>query len=348
MLAVDKRFTEKEMERLRKRGALATREYKVMRYGRAVLIPLRVPVESLIGDAIICHCEPRKKSETRLEGFSSYTLVGDIAIVSYDERVRGREREIAEYIMSIHPRVKTVYAKISTVGEERVAKLIHLYGEKRTKTLYKEHGLTFSVDIQRAYINPRLSTEHIRVANQVNGFVLDMFAGIGGFTLHISARGKAEIVVANDINTAAIQLMLESISMNKRKLKTPILVLNLDAAKLPSILKNSFDHIIMNLPHLAIKFLGTALRLTKHYTYLHVYTIDLTHMEALKSVEKALNSILKNGLCSIAFRDVIRVLDYAPRRYIFRVCILADCIDYNCNTMRKHTRTAPSQGSPRT
>ena len=336
MLAVDKRFAEKEIERLKKKNALATQECKVLRHKRAVLIPIKTLVESLVGDAIICRCEPRKKLVTKPRGFSSYTLVGDIAIVSYDERVQGKEREIAEYIMSIHPRVKAIYAKISTVGEKRVAKLVHLYGERRTKTIYKEHGLTFSVDVQRAYINPRLSTEHVRVANEVKGLVLDMFAGIGGFALHISARGKTEIIVANDINTAAIQLMLESISMNKHKFKTPILVLNLDAAKLPSILKSSFDHIIMNLPHAAIKFLETALRLAKHCTYLHVYVIDLTPMNALKSVEKALNHVLRNSLCSIAFRNVIRVLDYAPRRYIFRVYVLADCVDYNCNTVRKH------------
>jgi len=336
VLAVDKRFAENEMKRLRRKNVLATQRYKVVRHGRAVLIPLKAPVESLIGDIIICHCEAREKPKARPKGFSSYIIIGDIAIVSYDERVQGREIEIAKYIASIHPRVKTIYAKISVVGKERVAKLVHLYGEKRTKTLYKEHGLIFSVDVQKAYINPRLSTEHIRVANEVKGRVLDMFAGIGGFTLHISARGRAGIIVANDINAVAIQLMLESISMNKRKLKTPILVLNFDATKLPSILKNSFDYIIMNLPHSAIKFLETALRLAGYHAYLNVYTIDSSHMEALRSIEKALSSILKNCFCSVAFRDVIKVLDYAPRRYIFRVCILANCIDYNCNTVRKH------------
>jgi len=335
MLAVDKRFAENEIERLRKIGVLATREYRVVRLGRAVLIPLKMFVESLVGDIIIYRCKPQKKVETKPKGFSSYVIVGDIAIIAYDERVKGRETEIAEYIMSVHPRIKTVYAKISVAGKERVAKLIHLYGEKRTKTLYKEHGLIFSVDVQKAYINPRLSTEHIRVADEVKGRVLDMFAGIGGFTLHISARGRTEIVVANDINAAAIQLMLESVSLNKRKLKTPILVLNFDAAKLPLILKNAFDYIIMNLPHSATKFLETALKLAKCRTCLYVYAIGTSHVEVLSLVEEALNSVLKSSFCSAALRNVVRVLDYAPRRYIFRICVLANCVDYNCNTLRK-------------
>ena len=337
MLAVDKRFAEDEMKRLKRIGVLATREYRVVRLGRAVLIPLKTPIESLVGDIIVCVCEPRKKIETKPKGFSSYVIVGDIAIVAYDERVKGREMEIAKYIMSVHPRIKTIYAKILVTGKERVAKLIHLYGEKHTKTLYKEHGLIFSVDIQKAYINPRLSTEHIRVANEVKGHVLDMFAGIGGFTLHISAKGRTEIVVANDINTAAIQLMLESISLNKHRLKTPILVLNFDAANLPLVLKNAFDYIIMNLPHSATRFLETALKLAKCCTHLYVYAIGTSHVEVLNLVGGALNSVLKSSFCSAAFRDVVRVLDYAPRRYIFRICILANCIDYNCDTLRECT-----------
>jgi tRNA (guanine37-N1)-methyltransferase len=246
----------------------------------------------------------------------SYVLVGRVAIVSLDERIIGREMEIARRLLETVPGIEAVYAKKATVGEYRVQELIHIGGRKVEKTLHVENGLRIPVPIGRVYFNPRLATEHVRIAKAVEDGdrVLDMFAGVGGFTLNIATRGKAEIVVANDINTYATTALVEAITLNKKLLKTPVVVLNEDAKNLPTILKPVFTRIIMNLPHGALEFLPLALELCeKKGCTIHVYTVARSVDEAMRAVEAR--------KLPITILGAIRVLDYAPGKYIFRVDI---------------------------
>jgi len=253
-------------------------------------------------------CETHEKWEPPV----SFTVVGDVAIVALSDEIRSREKEVAEELLRNVKGIRAVYGKEVTEGEYRVQRLVHLAGEIIEVTTYREHGLVYRVPLGKVYVNPRLSAEHYRVASQVSAgeIVLDMFAGIGGFSLLISTLGKAELVVANDANPWAVSAMLDSIKLNKKRLKTPILVLNMDAKELPSVLKPVFTRIIMNLPHSATKFLDTAYRLCNpRGCIIHVYVVARTQEEALNLVPGSIRAT--------------RVLDYAPRKFIYRVDVAA-------------------------
>jgi tRNA (guanine37-N1)-methyltransferase len=239
----------------------------------------------------------------------SYVVVGDVAIVSLDERLRGREREVAEELLRRVKGIRSVYGKEATLGEYRVQKLIHLAGEERRVVTYREHGLVFRVPLGEVYINPRLATEHYRLASLVGSdeIVLDMFSGIGGFALTISMLGRARLVVANDINPKAIEVLIDAIARNRKRLRTPVMVLNMDARELQRYLRPVFTRIIMNLPHHAVEFLDIAKTLcsTTRGCIIHVYVVASSEEEAL--------GIVPGGV------RVTRVLDYAPRKFIYRV-----------------------------
>ena len=50
--------------------------------------------------------------------------------------------------MSRHKNVKTVLAQSSSIGGDyRIRNLIHLAGENKTRTLHKESGCIFAVDL---------------------------------------------------------------------------------------------------------------------------------------------------------------------------------------------------------
>ena len=253
-------------------------------------------------------CKAREKWEPPI----SFTVVGDVAIISLSEEIRGREKEVAEELLRNVRGIRAVYGKEVTEGEYRVQRLVHLAGEMIEVTEYREHGLVYRVPLGKVYINPRLSAEHYRIASQVapGEVVLDMFAGIGGFSLLISALGRAELVVANDANPWAVSAMLDSIKLNKKKLKTPILVLNMDAKELPRVLRPVFTRIIMNLPHSSTEFLDTAHRLcSPRGCIIHVYVVARTQEEALSLVPGSTSAT--------------RVLDYAPHKFIYRVDVVA-------------------------
>ncbi|ABM80574.1 class I SAM-dependent methyltransferase [Hyperthermus butylicus] len=259
----------------------------------------------------------------RVEPPVSYVLVGPVAIVSLDERVRGREREVAEQLLRI-PGVRAVYGKEATEGEYRVQRLVHLAGERLEEVVYREHGLEIPIPLGRVYINPRLATEHMRVAEMTaaDDTVLDMFAGWGGFPLVISKLGRARLVVANDANPWAIATLARALERNRGKLKTPIIPVMADAALLPELLRPVFTRIIMNLPHSSKQYLPAALKLcSPRGCTIHLYTVASSPEEAAE------------GITVGEVARIVKVLDYAPYKYIYRVDLKLEGREKNPSTI---------------
>ena len=250
--------------------------------------------------------EERKPNLEDLLGFQpSFEVVGDIAIVE-----PGRAEEVASALMTVHGNIKTVISPISEVeGEFRTRRFRHIAGKPKTVTVHKEHGFCYHIDLERAYFSPRLGTERLRVANQVrpSDFVLDMFAGVGPFSLLIAKKGAR--VVAIDKNPVAIRYLKENARLNK----VDIEVLEGDAAALALSYENKADHVIMNLPHIASQFLALAIRAAKSHGIVHYYAFapeDNLYRDC-RLIEGAARAL---GLSvAIIHKRVVR--SYAPRCY---------------------------------
>jgi tRNA (guanine37-N1)-methyltransferase len=148
----------------------------------------------------------------------SFDIVGDIAILELDFELAAFESGIAEAIMQVHPNVRAVFAKSGEVsGLERIRPLRYVAGENRTRTIHREQGCLFKVDLSKVFFSPRLSTEHQRVALLVDKGerVVDMFAGAGPFSILIAKRVDDVRVEAVDANPEAIELVRENARTNK-------------------------------------------------------------------------------------------------------------------------------------
>jgi tRNA (guanine37-N1)-methyltransferase len=148
----------------------------------------------------------------------SFDIVGDIAILELDFELAAFEAGISEAIMEVHPNVRAVFAKSGEVsGPERVRPLRYVAGENRTRTIHREQGCLFKVDLSKVFFSPRLSTEHQRVALLVEKGerVVDMFAGAGPFSILIAKRVGDVRVEAIDANPQAIELVRENARANK-------------------------------------------------------------------------------------------------------------------------------------
>lgn len=236
----------------------------------------------------------------------SFEVVGDIAIVVDD-----RAEQVASAIMSCNKSIKAVISPISDVeGEFRTRRFRYMAGEKRTITTHKEHGLSYRVDLEGAYFTPRLGTERLRVAVQVkpNDVVLDMFAGVGPFSLLFAKRGAK--VIAIEKNPVAVKYLKENALLNKVQ---DIKILEGDAADLGPLFEDTADHVIMNLPHSASQFLIPAIRAARDGGIIHYYAIApedslYKDMELIKKASEQLG-------CSseIIYQGIVR--SYAPKRY---------------------------------
>lgn len=306
--------------------------------GGHVLIPLidsHDILEKINGQVKIVPCNPDRRNlkGLRLKDIvkdylsedtinltpSSYDIIGDIIVLPplSEDFIKSYGCFIAHALKILHPKIRAVYVRSETIGKYRIRTLKLVWGDKVEYTIYKEHGIKFYVIPDKVYINPSLSTEHLRLTELVNdgSKVLDMFAGIGGFTLNIAMRKNVDII-AVDINPWAIKCLLKSIQLNSKYMKSRVLVFNTDSHLLPLILRHKvFDHIIMNLPHGSLEFLNDAVKLVKYRGILHVYVISKSKENAYKKLEEEITRI--GHECSSY--SIVKVLEYAPYKYIYRI-----------------------------
>ena len=195
----------------------------------------------------------------------SFDTIGDIVVIEIPDELWEKREIIGKSLLKAHSSIRTVYAKAGKVsGVNRLRPIELIAGEKKTKTIYKEHGIRLAVDLKQAYFSPRLSEEHSRIANKAKDdeIIVDLFCGVGPFVLPIGKRTNA-LIHAIDINPGAVELLKENILLNK--LKGKIIPYCGDCRKVveEQQLLGIADRVIMNLPGYAIQFVDVACKVLK-------------------------------------------------------------------------------------
>ncbi|MCP8322530.1 MAG: class I SAM-dependent methyltransferase family protein, partial [archaeon] len=150
--------------------------------------------------------------------YGGFDIVGDIAVIKIPGALLNKKFIIAKAIMDSMKSVKTVLRQVTPVsGDYRTRELEHVLGEDKTLTLYKEHECIFKVNLAKVYFSPRLSTERIRIARKVEHgeIIVNMFSGVGSFSILIAKHQPSSMIYSIDINPDAYNLMLENIKLNK-------------------------------------------------------------------------------------------------------------------------------------
>lgn len=220
---------------------------------------------------------------------SSYDVVGDIAIVRILEPEALCENDyeaIAGIILDSNPRVKTVLRQYSPVGSLfRVRCLAYMAGEKRTVTIHKEYGCRYKVDLSKVFFSPRLSYERVRVARSTREgeYIVNMFSGVGCFSIAIARLGKPRAVYSIDISRDAYMLMKENVYMNDVSY-TVIPILGDARQTIESRLRGVADRVLEPLPDLAYAYLDVALEALKpeggwihYYNFIHLKSMGLDY-----------------------------------------------------------------------
>ncbi len=220
-----------------------------------------------------------------LIGFKpSYEIIGDIAVLTGVDRA---DRAVADAIMKLHRNVKVVAIRCSPVeGVFRRRRIELIGGERRTETVHKENGCRYRLDLERVYFNPRLAAERDRVASLIaraaeehgRGIaVIDMFAGVGPFSILIAKRAVNSHVIAIDINPDAVRYLRENMRLNGVSNVEPV---EGDVRAVYDKFRDSADRIIMNLPKSAHLFLPEAVQMLKpEGGVIHFYGLERERAE---------------------------------------------------------------------
>jgi tRNA (guanine37-N1)-methyltransferase len=237
--------------------------------------------------------------------------VGDIAIVRLEGASAAEKKRVARAILLEAKAVKCVYEQQGGIeGDFRLRKLRHLAGEERTLTVHRENGCTYKVDVARCYFSPRLASERSMIADEAGKeeSVLNMFAGVGPFSILVAKRKKAK-VLSCELNGFACGLHEENNRANK--VEKLVKVLNADAMALPKLTRRRFDRILMPHPSQADRFLPTALALTRSGSVIHYYrhVLGRDEKEAAGNMAGELDSLLPRN----ASYEIRRVREVGPR-----------------------------------
>jgi tRNA (guanine37-N1)-methyltransferase len=201
----------------------------------------------------------------------SFDQIGTIAIVKINDDLQDFKTQIGEAILKTQSNLKTVAMDFGVQGKLRVRKLEILAGEPNTETTHVEYGIKLYLDVAKAYFSPRLSSEHNRITKLIEPgeVVLDMFAGVGPFSIMIAKLSEAKQIFSIDLNRDAIEYLIKNIDMNK---VTNIFPMEGDAR---DMIKNipKVDRIIMNLPKEAHNYLPTAFVILKAKGIIHYHEI---------------------------------------------------------------------------
>jgi len=219
---------------------------------------------------------------------TSFDMIGKIALVKLSDEILDYKKEIGIAILQANKSIDTVALDLGVEGEERIRRLEILAGKKTTETLHKEYGIELEIDPFKIYFSPRLATEHWRIAQMVEEgeVIIDMFCGVGPFSILISNYCKPKLIYAIDINEEAVFYLERNIKRNKVSNIKPIL--GDSKAIVPKL--ESADRIIMNLPFSSYEFLSTAFSNVKNNGIIHYYEV-LTD----KKKERRFEDLIKIG-----------------------------------------------------
>ncbi len=246
-------------------------------------------------------------------------IIGDIAVI---KKPPGIDLETLKILANELVRrlryVKSVWAAVTPVtGTYRVREYVHLAGEERSETIYREHGCVFKVDIREVYISPVLNYEHIRIARKVarGEYVINMFAGAGLFSIIIAKHASPSKVISIDINPRAYRLMVENIRLNK--VEGVVEAVLGDACELVKRYRGMADRVLMPLPELSVKCLPQAVEALKDKGVVHVYEFvtAMSRKEAVVEAKKIFGDALNELNVTYDFEESRVVRSVGPRYY---------------------------------
>ena len=205
--------------------------------------------------------------------YSAFDQIGDIVIIKIPDELMSKKNLIADTILAHVKSAKAVFAQVSPVrGDYRVRNLEFIAGENRTITEYKEHGCRFRVDVAKTYFSPRLSTERLRIANMVGEgeTIVNMFAGVGTYSILMARMNKTCKVYSIDSNAVAAELCEANAKLNK--VQDRVVSIHGDAGEvIKDKLAGQADRVLMPLPESAKEFVDSAVLALKKKGVVHYF-----------------------------------------------------------------------------
>ena len=224
---------------------------------------------------------------------SGFQRIGDIVVINIRPEIAGYYDKIAKAVLRNYPYVKSVWRKSGPVeGEFREPSVEHIGGVKRSVTVHTENACRYRIDIEKVMFSKGNVKERARIPPLVRRgeTIVDMFAGIGYFSLPVAKHSHAAAVYSIEKNPESMALLRENIRMNSLGKRVVPVLGDCRTVNIGSMA----DRVIMGYMPKTYSFLSSALKCLKpeggvihyhdtfHESELWERPIDILEVEAFK------------------------------------------------------------------
>jgi len=240
-----------------------------------------------------------------------YQIIGSILLIKLDKKLIKHRRLIGKTIMGILPYIHTVCLIKDIRGNVRKPEIEVIAGCDKTQTMNKEHGCKFLLDVSDIMWSQGNKNEKMRLTKMIKPgeTIVDMFAGIGYFSIILAKYCKPKKIYAIDINPKAVEYLRKNVWLND--VEDKIEILQGDCRKFATLLENTADRIIMGYLFGTEKFLPYALRIAKNNAVIHFHRT--VKEEEIDKIKEKLTKIGTRNKVNIRVIKVKRVKSYAPK-----------------------------------
>ncbi len=253
-----------------------------------------------------------------------YQKIGDIMIITLKSELNQYREIIAEELIKLIPHTRMVLLKKGGItGDFRKPNLEIIKGEGGTETVHFENNCIFKLDVMNIMFSKGNITERRRIAEFVKEgeIVVDMFAGIGYFSINIAVHAKPKKIIAIELNPVAYRYLLENIRLNK--VEHVIEPVHGDAGVVCNQLNCKADRVIMGLLPTPKNYVKSALKILRRP--------GVVHYEGLCDYRNQCESLLKEFLIAadlpetdVKLLGCKRIKSFAPRKEHVRLDIQVD------------------------
>ena len=145
-----------------------------------------------------------------------WQILGTVILVSIPDALKHRANAIGDALLAMYPRCETVLWNKGITGTFREPVCEVISGKHETETIHKENGCYFKLDAAKIMFSQGNLAERMRMSKICEDqVVLDMFAGIGYFSIQIAVHSHPKKVIAIELNPAAYHYLKENIRINR-------------------------------------------------------------------------------------------------------------------------------------